>query len=742
MRIKAFIENIIYHNEQNHYSVLELSQGSDVFTAVGILPYVNAGETIEAEGEYTVHPTYGRQFSIQSFQPVQPEDADAMERYLAGGSIKGVGPALAARIVRHFGEDTFRVMEEEPERLAEIKGISEKMAMAIAEQVERKRGMRDAVMFMQGLGIGGRLAARIYEQYGPALYAVLQKNPYQLAEDIDGVGFKLADGIAVKAGVPRDSDFRIKCGIEYALSAGAGAGHTWLPKDMLLSYAETLLSVPREEIEPYLSDLQLADKIRVLQDGEEIYLSSYYYMEQNTALMLRALNIKGQQEASYVEKRLLRIQQETGIELDEMQKTAVEEAVSSGVLLITGGPGTGKTTTINAIIRYFSEEGRSILLAAPTGRAAKRMAEATGCEAKTIHRLLEYTGTPEDEENGGRKANDPHFLRNEREPLEGDAIIIDEVSMVDIWLMNSLLSAVVPGTRLILVGDANQLPSVGAGNVLKDLLSSGCFNTVRLTRIFRQAAKSDIVVNAHRINDGRKVELGKKSDDFLFIRGSEPQVILNTVKKLLTEKLPAYVGADVLELQVLTPTRKGALGVEALNQELQAFLNPPDKTKPEMTAGEYVFRLGDKVMQTKNDYDIEWEKRNARGIAVERGCGVFNGDIGVITEIDSYAETLTVRLDDEKYVEYNRKHQTELEPAYAVTVHKAQGSEYPAVIMPMYPGPHMLMNRNLLYTAVTRAKKCVCMVGLPQVFEEMEQNETENKRYSGLCDRLREVFAE
>lgn len=739
MRIKAFVENIIYHNEQNHYSVLELSQGSDVFTAVGILPGISPGETLEAEGEYTTHPTYGRQFAISSFQIAAPEDAGAMERYLAGGSVKGVGPALAARIVKRFGEDTFRIMEEEPERLSEIKGISEKMAMDIAGQMEAKRGMRDAVMFMQGLGISGKLGTRIYDRYGPALYTVLRQNPYQLAEDIEGVGFRLADSIAVRSGIPRDSEFRIRCGIEYTLMAGIGAGHTWLPRRMLLDSAAELLQLSRKEVEEQLLDLQIRDRIRILGEGEEIYLSSYYYMEQNSALMLKALNIRGEREEAHVERRLRQLQKETGIQLDEKQQEAVREAVSNGVLIITGGPGTGKTTTINALIRYFSQEGRSIMLAAPTGRAAKRMTEATGWEAKTIHRLLEYTGTPSEEE-GDRRSEDPRFLRNESDPLEADVLIIDEMSMVDIWLMHALLKAVTPGTRLILAGDANQLPSVGAGNVLKDMIASGHFNVVELTHIFRQAAMSDIVVNAHRIHKGEPVDLGKPSRDFLFIREKDPDRIAGDIETLLVKKLPDYVGAAVSELQVLTPTRKGVLGVESLNRRLQACLNPPDPEKPEKQFGDFTFRLGDKVMQIKNDYEIPWEVRNGRGIAVEKGTGVFNGDMGVITEINRYTDSLTVRFDEDRYVEYDGRHLPELEPAYAVTVHKSQGSEYPAVIIPMYPGPHMLMNRNLLYTAVTRAKNCVCLVGQPAVFEEMAGNERENRRYSGLCQRIREVY--
>ena len=737
MVIKAYVENIVYYNQDNHYAVLEVSEGGEDLTVVGYFPYISVGETIEAEGDYTLHPVYGKQFSAERFHVSEPEDADAMERYLAGGAIKGIGPSLASKIVRKFKADTFRIMEEEPERLAEIKGISEKMAMEIAGRVREKRGMRDAIMFMQEYGIGSNLANRIYDKYGPALYAILKKNPYQLADDMENVGFRLADSIAHKVGLAEDSAFRVKSGILYALRQAAAQGHTFYPRSKLIPYAAELLGVPVEGVEPYLLDLQIETKIRVCgKDGEEIYLTSYYEMEKNTALLLDALNIHGESDEAFVSKRIRKIQKETKLVLDEKQAEAVRAAVEHGVLILTGGPGTGKTTAINTLIRYFAKDGLDIELAAPTGRAAKRMAEATGCEARTVHRLLEYTGIPDGKHPASQR---PRFLRDEHNPLEADVVIVDEVSMVDIFLMEALLRALVPGTRLILVGDSNQLPSVGAGNVLRDLIAAGCYHTVRLTHIFRQAALSDIVVNAHRINEGEPVDLSKKSRDFLFIRGREPEQIFAAVQKLLTEKLPAYVGAPVEEIQVLTPTRKGALGVERLNQRLQAFLNPPKTGKPERKEGEQIFREGDKVMQIKNDYDLEWVRRNRRGIAVEKGAGVFNGDTGVISEIDRAADCLTVRYDEDRFVEYDTKHLPELELAYAVTVHKSQGSEYPAVILPMYHGPHALMNRNLLYTAVTRAKQCVCMVGLPQIFEEMEQNASENRRYSGLCDRIAEL---
>jgi len=766
--IRLFVENITYYNEENYYSVLEVSEGDDLFTAVGYLPYISAGETVDATGEYTVHPLYGKQFSIQSFEIVRPESADMIERYLSCGAVRGIGPALAKRIVKKFKADTFRIMEEEPERLAEVKGISENTAMLIAEQIEQKRGFRDAVMYMQDYGIGSNLAGRIYETYGPAVYSILEKNPYRLADDVDGVGFRLADAIARRTGIPADSEFRIKSGIVFVLQDGVAQGHTWVPEEELVRFAAELLTVSPEQVRNQLMDLQMDGKIVMISAGgtflpaendggdaplNQIYLASCYHVEKNIALRLNALNIRGKSDEDFVEKRIREVYRETGMEADEKQEEAIRATVNNGVLILTGGPGTGKTTTINNIIRYYKKDNYGIMLAAPTGRAAKRMTEATGCEAKTIHRLLEYTGVPSDDDSKPRfssyseltRPSGPgtraggRFLRDEKDPLDCDVLIVDEMSMVDIFLMDALLRAVVPGTRVILVGDANQLPSVGAGNVLRDMIASGAYKTVCLNHIFRQAAQSDIVLNAHAINSGEPVDLTKKSRDFIFIRTSEPEQIMNAIKKLITEKLPGYVDADTYSIQVLTPTRKGALGVEALNPELQAFLNPPAKNRQEKKVGTTVFREGDKVMQIKNDYDMEWTKKDARGLSMEHGTGIYNGDVGRILKIDPHAELVTVLFDDDRVAEYGNKEMKELELAYAVTVHKAQGSEYPAVVIPMYYGPAMLMNRNLLYTAVTRARKCVCMVGLPNVFERMAANRTESRRYSGLRDRIGEL---
>ena len=733
----GFVERIKYRNEENGYTVLSLTDEGEEYTLVGNFHYISEGEMVEATGPMTEHPVYGEQMTVETYEIKAPEDTAAMERYLGSGAVKGIGAALAARIVRRFKADTFRIMEEEPERLSEVKGISEKMAMAISEQVEEKKEMRQAMMFLQEYGISMSLAVKIYQEYGPRLYTVIKENPYQLADDIAGVGFKMADEIAKRVGIFTDSDFRIKSGVLYTLLQATGNGHTYLPETDLLSQASELLRVEPESIEKHLMDMQI-DKRLVIRESEGVrvvYASQYYYMEMGVARMLHDLNIRGREPEEKIRKKLLQIQKEESIELDEKQVQAVVEAVNSGLLIITGGPGTGKTTTINTIIRYFESEEMEILLAAPTGRATKRMTEATGYEARTIHRLLEISGMPGDERSIGM-----HFERNEENPLDADAVIIDETSMVDIHLMQSLLKAVNPGTRLILVGYVNQLPSVGPGNVLQDVIEAGCFNVVMLTRIFRQASQSDIVVNAHKINAGETVPLGKKSNDFLFIKRDDPNMIINAMITLVQKKLPGYVGADPYDIQIMTPMRKGALGVERLNTILQEYLNPPDKSKLEKESGGVTFRVGDKVMQIKNNYNIEWEVRNKYGIPVDKGTGIYNGDIGIIREINLFAELVTVEFDEGRMVEYSFKQMEELELAYAITIHKSQGSEYPAVVIPIFSGPKMLMTRNLIYTAVTRARACVCLVGVPEVFQAMVDNEMEQRRYSGLRERICEIY--
>ena len=731
--ITGFVEHIVYRNEENGYTVLNLaSNEEDEITCVGVFQMISEGESLELTGEYTVHPSYGPQFKVQQYSIKAPEDIASIERYLGSGAIKGVGAALAARIVRKFKEDTFRIIEEEPERLAEIKGISERKAQEIAQQTEEKRELRQAMIFLQNYGISLSLAVKIYQTYQLDMYRIIQENPYRMAEDVTGVGFKIADEIAHRVGIHLDSDFRIRSGIMYVLQQASLEGHTYLPEELLTRRACELLGVDASGVEKHYMDMAIDRKLILKQSEAEvqIYASTFYYMELNVAVMLRELNVKYDFSETAVEQRIRKIEQLSELELDEMQRTAVKEAVRSGLLVITGGPGTGKTTTINTIIQYFESEGMDIALAAPTGRAAKRMSETTGYEAKTIHRLLELSGGMD--EHAG-------FERNEQNPLETDVIIIDEMSMVDITLMHNLLKAVVAGTRLILVGDVNQLPSVGPGCVLKDIIDSHACNVVRLNRIFRQASESDIIVNAHKINRGEPVSLDNKSRDFFFLKRYDANVIISICIQLIRQKLPKYVNASPFDIQVLTPMRKGLLGVERLNTILQQYLNPPDGKKAEREHGQTIFRVGDKVMQIKNNYQAEWEIRSRYNIPIEKGLGVFNGDMGIVREINSFSETLTVEYEERRMVEYPFKELDQLDLAYAITIHKSQGSEYPAVIIPLLTGPRMLMNRNLLYTAVTRARKCVTLVGDEKAFYNMEANVNEQKRYSGLRDRLEEV---
>lgn len=727
--INGYVDHIIYRNPDNAYTVLVLIVGEEEVTCVGSFPDISEGENIEAIGEYTEHPSYGEQFKVKSYEEKAPEDEEAIERYLGSGAIKGIGLALAARIVRRFKNDTFRIIEEEPERLAEVKGISQRKAMEIADQVNSKKDLREAMIFLQNYGITMNLAVKIYNKYGNDVYTVLQENPYQIADDIEGVGFRTADEIATRIGIRSDSDFRIRSGILYALLTATTEGHCYLPESELVKRTAELLEIGDELIEKHFMDLALDRKIIMnsKEDEVQIYSAPFYYMEVNTAVMLKALDQEYDVPEIEVKACLKKIEKETGLELEQHQAEAVVEAARNGLLIVTGGPGTGKTTTINAIIRYFEAEGMDIFLAAPTGRAAKRMSETTGYEARTIHRMLEVSGGPEG--TGG-------FERNEQNPLETDVIIIDEMSMVDISLMYALLKAITAGTRLILVGDTNQLPSVGPGSVLKDIISSQQFHTVMLTKIFRQATESDIVVNAHRINEGEGIVLDNKSKDFFFLKRYDADKIINVTLQLVKQKLPGYVNASEFDIQVLTPTRKGLLGVERLNSILQQYVNPPAKDKKEYEHAGRVFREGDKVMQIKNDYQLEWEVRNRFGLAIDKGTGIFNGDMGIIESISEYAEQMTIRFDENHMVDYSFKQLDELEHAYAITIHKSQGSEYPAVVIPLMNGPRMLMNRNLIYTAVTRAKQCVTIVGDDVCFGQMVQNNFEQKRYTGLAQRL------
>ena len=748
-KVSGYVEHIIYRNTENGYTVFELIADGEEITCVGSFQAIDEGEGLELSGGYVEHAVYGSQFKVESYAETVLEDEQSIERYLGSGAIRGVGPSLAARIVKKFGKDTFRIVEQEPERLAEIKGISERKAMEIGAQMEEKKEMREAMIYLQKYGISNALAMKIYQTYKEEVYHILEENPYRLAEDIDGIGFRRADELAARIGIHTDSDFRIRSGILYTLQLAAADGNTCLPKAQLEEKAAQLLGLSVEYVSIQIPNLAMERKLVIKQVQEEafVYASVFYYAELSCARMLADLNVSLAPEGGFLpseEEKVLtdieRLAGGLGIELEALQLGAVLECVRNGVMILTGGPGTGKTTTINTIIHYFAAEGMDILLAAPTGRAAKRMTEATGYEARTIHRLLELSGLP-DENGSGIPISRARFERNADNPLEADVVIVDEMSMVDIQLFQSLLKAISPGTRLVLVGDVNQLPSVGPGQVLRDLIESRAFPVVELKKIFRQAGESDIVVNAHLINEGKEIALDNKSRDFFFLERDNVQVIYKHMILLIREKLPGYVHAGPFDIQVLTPMRKGNLGAETLNGILQAYLNPKADSKKEYQSADVLFREGDKVMQTKNNYQLEWEVVSRYGIAVDKGVGIFNGDMGIVREIDEYGRTLTVEFDEHRRVTYSFEQTSELELAYAITIHKSQGSEYPAVIMPLLGGPRMLFNRNLLYTGVTRAKSCVTILGSRQVVQDMIRNESEAKRFTGLDVRIREIMA-
>ncbi len=733
-KIEGYVSHIKFRNEENGYTVLYLESEEVDEILVGTFPYITEGEYICATGTYTEHIVHGPQFQVSSYETKIPTDNRGMERYLASGAIKGVGKELAKRIIKKFKKNTFRIIEEEPERLAEIKGISERKAMDIAEQFQEKQDMRQAMMFLSEYGITANYAMKIYQKYGPELYRIVKENPYKMAEDIAGIGFKTADEIARRVGVDQESDFRICSGILYMLMQAVAAGHVYLPKEMLTKKTSELLNIRPDYIDDHYMSLVLDKKIiiKTENDEEQVYSEFYYFMELSTANMLCERNIEEEVDENMLEREMKKIEKQEKIELDELQRQAIFMAAKYGVLIITGGPGTGKTTTINTLIRYFEEQDMDIMLAAPTGRAAKRMKEATGYEASTIHRLLELSGDVESKSK-------LQFQKNEENPLETDVLIVDEMSMVDIHLVYSLLKATVCGTRLIFVGDANQLPSVGPGNVLQDMIASDVFPVVKLTKIFRQNEQSDIVLNAHKINAGHPILLNNKSKDFFFLHREEARDIIGVIVYLVRDKLPNYVNASSFDIQVLTPMRKGELGVERLNVVLQHYLNPKDSKKAEKEARGGIFREGDKVMQIKNNYNLEWKIKNQKGYVLEEGCGVFNGDMGKIKEISSFSEKVTVEFEEGKIVEYPFNLLDELELAYAITVHKSQGSEYPAVVMPILGGPRVLMNRNLIYTAVTRAKQCVTIVGTENMVNLMIQNTSEQKRYTNLSKKIQEM---
>ncbi|WP_299054642.1 ATP-dependent RecD-like DNA helicase [Eubacterium sp.] len=751
--LSGYVESITFRNEENGYTVLTLSYGKKEIKCTGNFGYISEGEYLEIEGEEVFHDIYGEQIKVTSYKVIPATDELSLKKYLGSGAIKGLGAVLANRIVDKFGEDTLRIVEEEPERLAEIRGITIRKAMDICEQVEEKKDMRDVMIFLQGYGISPTLSNKIYTMYGQKVYDIIKTNPYKLADDLSGIGFKTADEIARRAGVEVNASIRIKSGMCYALSDASVSGHTYLPKEKLVEKTINLLGLRDQYLNAdgtYNMDLLdncftelVLEKKLILKNIEEkdaVFLSTYYYTELNIARMLLELNISTPEDDYIMGVKLDTIEKLSGVELDDLQRKAVIETQNNGITIITGGPGTGKTTTINAIIQMFEADGLEVSLAAPTGRAAKRMNEATGHEAKTIHRLLEISGGASEET--GRDEIDAKFGRNEQNPLETDVIIVDEMSMVDTFLVHALLKAITIGTRVVFVGDINQLASVGPGNVLRDIIESEQFSVVRLTKVFRQAGESGIVTNAHKINKGEQVALDNSMGDFLYIERENAQMALNATIGLMMSKLPQYVEAKPMDIQVLTPMRGGILGVNSLNEQLQKYINPQDENKREREIAGVIFREGDKVMQIKNNYQLEWEQRSEGGRIYDSGTGIFNGDMGIITTINNTTNTMEVVFDDDRYVIYDSKQAEELELAYAITIHKSQGSEYPAVIMPLVSGVSMLMTRNLLYTGVTRAKKCVCIVGRKETFSAMIANEDQHRRYSGLKWQLVNYYNE
>ena len=753
VRIRAYIDHFIFRSAETGYGVADLVLSEEdsaihdddaELTAVGVLSGCSEGDSIEAEGSFTVHPVYGEQFKIASFRVILPTDAVSVERYLASGAVKGVGKVLARKIVKRFGDDSFRIMEDEPERLSEIKGISPRMAREIGIRIKEKHDQRELTMFLQEAGITGSLVTKVIKRYKDDIRRILKENPYRLAEEIEGVGFKRADEIARRMGIRADAEFRVESGIMYALEQAGADGHMYLPEAVLKDRTLRLLDLEHDAGNDELISVGLrnltADGRILIETGYPAGEAPVYdrraYREECTVSALLSALAEYSGENGIADSDIDAVETEMGISLDETQRQAVKEAVTGGVLILTGGPGTGKTTTLGAILRMFVRLGKSFVLAAPTGRAAKRMTEATGFEAGTIHRLLEVSVRDSDDDTGIRHA---FFNRNEDNRLEADAVLIDEMSMVDTRLFCALLRAIPPGTHLVLIGDAAQLPSVGPGQVLHDLIDSHRFPVVALTNIFRQAAESSIVINAHRINAGEAPVLDNKSRDFFFIERSDHAAIVEQMVALIKDRLPRYVEASSSEIQVLTPMRKGALGADQLNISLQQVLNPPRYGVSEWHQGDRIWREGDRVMQIKNDYGAEWVVTGKNGIVTDRGAGLFNGDMGVIKSIDSTLEEVTVLFDESREVRIPFSDMDDLDLAYATTIHKAQGSEYPAVLIPLLGGPPVLLNRNLLYTAVTRARKCVVILGSRETVARMAGNAEEMKRYTGLVRRLEEL---
>ena len=730
--IECFADETVFRNDENGYTVLVVKSGKTRVSAVGVMPPVASGEKLRITGEWVEHPVYGKQIKVQGVEIEKPTTLSGIEKYLASGMIKGIGPATAKILVKAFGEETLDVLYASPERLLDVQGIGPKRAKMIMDSYAEQAQQREAMVFLQSYGVTPSLAVKIFKQYGDNVQQVIRKNPYRLVDDVEGVGFKTADKIAASLGIEQDSGYRIAAGIKYTLGEATGsAGHCYLPRAELIAAAQRLLGNEAEAVDHVLDTLILSHEVsaQMLPDEEgspvvAVYLPRTYRAEVEVARRLQEmLDAMPDSMSLDIDHQIAQLERMEGITFHEQQKQAIRTAVQSGMCVITGGPGTGKTTIIKCIIRLLSVHGE-IALAAPTGRAAKRMSEACGMEAKTIHRLLEYGGEEGD------------FARSPDNPLEMDTLIIDEMSMVDIFLMRSLLRALTPGMRLIMVGDSDQLPSVGAGNVLHDILKSGVVPSVQLTEIYRQDEKSMIVYNAHRINHGEAPRLNAKGSDFFFERAASPTDAARRIVKLCAERLPGFTGLDpVRQMQVLSPTKKGDCGVWMLNQLLQSEFNPPASHKHERTRGDTTFREGDKVMQTRNNYQLEWKKEGVFGW--EDGAGVFNGDIGFVTSIDPEERTVTVVFDDEREATYEGGDIDDLELAYCISVHKSQGSEFPVVVMPAVGGPPMLLTRNLLYTAVTRARRLVMMVGREAAIDQMIANTNTRKRYSALTYRLK-----
>jgi len=731
--LEGMLENIIFHNEENGYTVFSLRSleaDEEDITCTGYLTNPLEGESVRISGAFIVNPKYGRQFAVQRAERVEPGTLAGIEKYLASGVIKGIGAKTAKQIVARFGENSFDVIENDPEKLSRIRGISLKKALQMSEAFHAQHDQRRAMLFLQENGITAGASMKIFKRYKEDTVEIVKQNPYRLADEIDGIGFKTADAIAYRLGISRDAPERISAGVRFCLWEATNEGHTYMPTTALVRQAAELLFCPQALVENELARMQMERHIirEKIEDADEplVFVSALYYAELKVARKLIALNAILSDGAN---KKTLPPGE---IKLSQGQEEAVMAAVSNGVLILTGGPGTGKTTTINTIINLLEQQGLSVTLAAPTGRAAKRMSEATGREAKTIHRMLEVEFMSED----SRRQT---FRKNEESPLETDVLIVDESSMIDILLMKNLLDAVVEGTRLILVGDVDQLPSVGAGNVLKDLINSDCLPVSRLTEVFRQAAESAIITNAHRINKGEYPALNDKEKDFFFVSRQNPEDVTRTITDLIKNRLPAYKNFDSLnDIQVLTPMRKSALGVTQLNAVLQAKLNPPSQKKREREYGNVIFREGDKVMQIRNNYEASWESFGTCGERTDYGEGVFNGDMGIIRAIDD-DEGLTVLFDDSRQVNYSFSQLDELELAYAVTVHKSQGSEYRVVIIPIVSGPPMLLTRNLLYTAVTRARELAVIVGSADTMHRMIDNNRVTNRYTALSRRLKDM---